>query len=277
MSAPPVDADGGPALRIMPAGLSKNDLLRLEVFIGVRSDRLRGRWSLVSQAPVDVYIHDADDPPTIPGSLTRAPVQLRVTESSPDAADVTLLARPLQFDAFVEALVAAERQLAAPATSAAIPISAATRPVGAAPAARAVAPAPWPSAPEPAAAARPTPAELATGRFRLRRWPGANLLQTSRYGLRMASFMSARFLSLRELSQLSGVEEQECARFVSTLIDSTLLRVEPLDTAAPPRAADAVAGAPAPAAAPADAGAARPGRSLLTSLRSKLGIGHGPR
>jgi hypothetical protein len=258
------DREAAPEFRIMPAGLTKADLLRLEVFVGVRSDRLRNRWSVVSQAPVDVYIHDADDPPTIPGCLPRTPVQIRITDAARQDDDVTLLTRPLQFDAFVEALSAAEHLLARPA---------AVAPARAVPAA---APVSVPASSAETVATRSTPALLAGGRFRLRRWPGAGLLQSSRYGMRMASFMSARFLSVRELAHLSGVEEEECARFVSTLIDSTLLRQEPLALDEPQR----VAAVPGPSAAPEATlalRAARPGRTLLSSLRSKLGLGTGGR
>lgn len=248
MSEPSAPQDGPADLRILLAGLPKSDVVRLEVFLRVRSDRLHHGWSVVSQAPVDVYVHDADDAPTIPGCLSRTPVQIRVAENvHPVDAEPRLLQRPLQYDAFVEALLSAERSLSGRAD---------TPPAAAAPPA---------AAPAAAPALRLTPLHFAGHRFRLRRWPAPSLLQTSRYGMRMASFISARFLSMGELARLSGVEEQECARFLSTLMDSTLLRTEPLDEAAPSTAA------PAATAQPAEQ-AARPSRSLLSSLRSKLGI-----
>jgi hypothetical protein len=247
--APPAAAGGAPQRRILLAGLSQADARRLEVFLVVRSDRLRQQWHIVSEGPVDVYLHDADEPPTIPGSLERTPHQVRVMdERHAEPGDLSVLRRPLQYEAFIDILAAIEQQLPGPAMQ--VPASAA--PAGPAAAAQ-LAPAPL--------AAAPLAASAGAMRFRLRRWPGASLLDSIHQGLRMASFITVRYLTVDELSSLSGVDREGCSTFLDTMMDNELLRAEPVQAT----------GAAAPAAAP-RAAAARPDRALLTSLRAKLGI-----
>lgn len=224
----------------MLAALPEADVRRLDVFIGVRSARLRRIWRIVAEGPVDLYLHAPDELPTIPGSLERAPRLVRVIDAAPDAADpMAVLRRPLQYDAFVDLLVAVEQQLD-------------------------------PASPPPAVTERPAGSAAAPGasleqsRFRLKRWPGAGVLQSVRHGMRMASFISARYLSVDELARLSGVDRKDCSSFLSTLMEAELLRSEPLSdapSAAAARRTDGVA-----------ASAPRPDRGLLSSLRQKLGI-----
>jgi hypothetical protein len=161
----------------------------------------------------------------------------------------SLLQRPLQFESFVDALLAFEQRAAT--------TSALVRPP------RQVVAATVPSV-LPAAGG-----DAAGQRFRLRRWPGTNLLQTSRYAVRMASFLSSRSLSSDELVKLSGASQADCAEFLDTLSGAGLLRVSEVD-AAP-------AASPAGPAGTADdtaqtAPSPRPSRTLLASLRAKLGI-----
>lgn len=87
------------------------------------------------------------------------------------------------------------------------------------------------------------------------------MLQTNRYAVRMASFLSSRALSSDELSTLSGVSQTDCEQFIDTLVNAGLLREGAAD-----------APTPSPAAAPAEAPAPRPSRNLLANLRAKLGI-----
>jgi hypothetical protein len=249
-------ANSTPYRRILLAGLSDADARRLAVFLALRSERLRQEWRVVSEGPVDVYLHGADEPPTIPGSLDRTPHQVRVIDGhNVDPDDPSLLARPLQYEAFVNILAAVEQRMLGPAPAVApvVIVAPVTAP------ARAL-----PSSP----AAHPTAPALPTGltqddlRFRLRRWPGAGLLDSIHQGLRMASFITVRYLTVDELSQLSGVDRDGCSSFLNTMMDAELLRAEPAVGASLPAASRAV-----PAAT-----AARPDRKLLTSLRTKLGI-----
>ena len=229
-------------LRLLLAELPDADVRRVEVFLGVRSDRLRHDWRVVAEGPVDVYLHDADDLPTIPGRIEGPPLLVRVADAAraPEG-DAALLARPLQYDAFVDMLAAAERRLrpgAAPGVPSSVPVAAPAAPV--------------------------SPEALDTQRLRLRRWPAAAMLQSVRHGVRIASFISSRALTLAELAELSGVDRAQCRAFLATLQEAGLLRVEE---------APAARAAPAPAASsPAATPAAKPDRGLLASLRQKLGL-----
>ncbi|MEO6280574.1 MAG: hypothetical protein ABIP59_22505 [Roseateles sp.] len=229
--------------RILLAGLSEADMRRVEVFLAVNSDRLRQDWRIVAEGPVDVYLHDADELPTIPGSQERAPHQVRVMdERHAEPGSQSILLRPLQYEAFVDILAAVEQQFPAvappqaPTTRTTAPLLAATRAA-------------------PALTAREAMC------FRLRRWPGAGVLDAIHQGLRLASFITVRYLTVDELSSLSGVDRAGCSTFLNTMMEHDLLRAEP----APGARLPARASAKAPASA-------RPDHSLLTSLRAKLGI-----
>jgi hypothetical protein len=229
--------------RILLAGLTEADTRRLQVYLLVESDRLCHEWRFVIEGPVDVYLYDGDEPPTVPGSLEQAPHQVRIVDDARRAepGDLSVMRRPLQYEDFMDILAAVE-QRKPPAAPPSLP--------AAAPSVRASAPA-------------VTPQQAL--RFRLQRWPGISLLDAFPHGLRMASFITVRYLSVDELSSLSGVSLDGCRRFLNTMMDNGLLRAEPVErlgwSSAPvtPR----VASTPA---------SARPDRSLLTSLRAKLGI-----
>ena len=219
--------------RILLAGLTEADRRRLEVFLIVDSERLREEWRIVGEAPVDVYLYDADEPPTVPGALDRAPHRVRVADTRRDAgpADLATLSRPLQYDDFVDLLAAVEQGTPVPVPPAAAPIAPPAMPA----------------------------------RFRLRRWPGAGLLDAIPQGLRMASFITVRYLSAEELAALSGVGLDECRSFLAAMLDADLLRAEP----------DGPAGwgaAPLPARTARGPGPATLDRSMLARLRAKLGI-----
>lgn len=103
-------------LGLLLAGLPEGDVRRLEVFLGLRSDRLRHARRIVAEGPVDLYLHGADEAPTIPGRIDRQPLRARVADARPTLQDdIALLQRPLQDDAFVDLLVSAEDRLRPPA------------------------------------------------------------------------------------------------------------------------------------------------------------------
>lgn len=215
-----------PAMRILMAGLPDRDIVRLHAFVRLRSSRLRHEWRVVATAPTDVYVHGIDEVPTIPGQLDRVPRQISVVDAGVDIeGHDDLLARPLQYEAFVDHLVACEESFAG---SQALP--------------------------ERALAAATAP------RFRLKRWPAAAVLDTARHGVRMASFLSSRTVSLDELVRLSGVPRGDCERFIQTLKQAGLLRDAdgPLKPMAQPPSTPA--------------SAAKPLRSLFANLRARLGI-----
>jgi hypothetical protein len=104
-------------------------------------------------------------------------------------------------------------------------------------------------------------------RFKLRRWPSAELLRGDPAAMRMATFMSRNALSIAQLAALTGQPEDACSRFVTVLQGAKLLvelvaaGEQGASTAAP---ALAMVGN-APAVAPAR-------RGLMASLRRHLGL-----
>jgi len=235
-------------LRLMLGGdLAPTDAARATAFVSLGSQRLRHDWALATDGEpgrVDAVLSGLDDPPTIPCALDQPVVHLRMGSRSAEAPDGTLRS-PLQFDELIEALAGAEAALG-----------------GVTPAREAASP--------PAAAGAPAaPLQSWDGvRFRLHRWPPAALLQGSRYGVRLASFMSARFVTLVELEQLSNVGHAECAGVVRSFMDQSLLHVR--------RDGErAVAPRPAPAERRERPAAAAPRSGLLSALRRRLGLAAG--
>ena len=272
-----------PPFRLMiGADVAPADAARATAFLSLGSGRLQRAWSVATDAPaggIHAMLSGLDDPPTIPSALGEPVVHLRLSPAGRAAPEGTLRS-PLQFDELIEALVGAEASWdheaarAQRAVAATIPGDFSDTLADAALADE--------SAPVPA------PAHSWAGmRFRLRRWPPTALLQSSRYGVRLASFMSARFISLDELEQLSNVARAECAAVVLGFMDQALLHVrregEVPAAAEPVATADAAASAAptAPAAVTAPAApvvriAANPPRSgLLSALRRRFGLAAG--
>jgi hypothetical protein len=103
-----------------------------------------------------------------------------------------------------------------------------------------------------------------TAAYRLKRWPPAGILSTHRYNARLASFLSARHLTPRQLSTFSNVDSTWCVEFLSTL-----QRVGLLDKQ------EAAAHAPRASRLPAEHAAAPPAHrsaNLLGRIRRRLGI-----
>lgn len=220
-----------------------------------------------------------------------------------------MLARPIQFDALIDALSIVEKDIlespAAPVHEDTVPAALEAAPmhvalmssVAATPTAAATpsfplllplaqAPQAIPLQPQPPA----LPHAIAQSRVRLRRWPPADILHSSRHGLRLATFISARWLKIDELKLLSGIQTQDCSEFLARLHEAGLLAVQ-ADTASPPAEGmsalvtairtDAASASPAvkPPAAPSEPRppAPRPSasRGLLQALRIKLGLFRG--
>lgn len=104
---------------------------------------------------------------------------------------------------------------------------------------------------------------LATERYRLRRWPQAELLRGDRQRVRLATLLSRQSLTVGELAELSQLPSGQCQDFARLLQDHGLLHVaQPL--AAPSRPVRPSEPQAAPAAA---------GRwNLVRSIRRKLGL-----
>lgn len=234
---------------MMVSDLPAADVDRLAAFLRIGSERLRHRWLFTETSEARLYVFGGDSAPTAPASLDFTPTLIRVVDINTTVEPgQQVLVRPIQFEAFVEAMVRAEAQW---------PVAGGT----AAPTRQRAEPGPDEAA---LALARALDAGAAV---RLRRWPRANLLNQSRYGLRMASFLTARHLSVPELAELSNVDRAECEHFVSLLAGAGLLMAH-----APPAVPEAAAVAAAPTTAPRTK-ANEEKRSLLGRLRRKLGLG----
>jgi len=128
-----------------------------------------------------------------------------------------------------------------------------------------------------AQAATAVPMPLLKRRFKLRRWPHAELLKVDPMRIRMATLMSRNALHVGQLATLTGRAEEDCQRFVSELHDAGLL-VELVAVSEAPAANTANAASmpvlPSVSAPAAPALAAASGRrGLMASLRRHLGLG----
>jgi hypothetical protein len=92
-------------------------------------------------------------------------------------------------------------------------------------------------------------------RYRLKRWPPVSLLSTPS-AVKLATLLTGRELNAEELQRMSGQELSACRHFLAHLQQAQLLQTAA--TTAPP---------PTPALA-----AAKPAQSLLSMIRSRLGI-----
>lgn len=95
----------------------------------------------------------------------------------------------------------------------------------------------------------PTPQFDVRGTLRLRQWPSAEFLAQHRYYPRLASFLSNRWVSLRELQQLSNVELNDCVLFLNSALAQQLLDIR-LPEALRAAASAAAASAAGPATLP---------------------------
>ena len=109
-------------------------------------------------------------------------------------------------------------------------------------------------------------------RGRLKRWPPAQLMGTSRERIQLATMLSRRHRSARELSAIAGYPETACGAFMQELDRHDLLNWEIHDQA------QAVTTPAAPAIhAPAAAGRSAGSSGLLSSIRRRLGLSRNTR
>lgn len=240
-----------PTLRLRPGNLTDMEIARIDAFLRVGRHRLACEWHVVLNGPCDVVMLGSPLQDSEFAEDWDASTILRVQEGHVGQG-ANALVRPLQYDAFVDALAVLERTLPTQ------PLPALTSP------ARVASPAPAVPAPAPRAFLGGPPA-----RFRLRRWPPAAILETHRYNIRLASFMSGRHVGLCELIRLSNVDRTQCEQFLIALDDAAILEVELAGASPAPRAF-----APGNAEAPPRRLAVE--RGFLERLRSRLGL-TGPR
>ncbi|MEO8058744.1 MAG: hypothetical protein ABI671_10485 [Burkholderiales bacterium] len=242
---PSGDESGGRRqLHLLVQQLADADLAKLAVFLRVAKERLQFDWKIVFEGEVHLLMYGQAEPATVFGML-ESPVAFRrvLDAGAGQPAEAEALTKPLQYEAVVDALLAVERSYAG------------------------TPPLPEVSFPVRKVVAATQAATLrADDRYKLRRWPGAALIQANRDHLRLASFLSTRHVGVDELSKLSNVDRQRCEAFLEVLLAAGIL-----DARASAKASNVpVASAATPArAAPVQ-------RGLLATIRRKLGLNTAP-
>jgi len=236
-----------PRLTLRPSNLSEIEAARIGAFLRVGRDRFQCDWSIVPEGPCHVLVMGEPPRDRAPAATPCAAAILHVHDTC-DGRRVDALVRPLQYDAFVEALAALERELMRRAARPAVAAGEIAR-----------------AAPVDSAPPRRTPAIPPGARLRLRRWPPAAILDSHRYNLRLASFLSGRPLRLDELIRWSNVERSRCEEFLLALGDAGILDVRAGDPLSPP-SPPAGARQQVPRSASAE-------RGLLDRIRRHLGLG----
>ena len=241
----PVDANGskasrlGRTRRLQVQNLTDSDIAKVATFLRIGRDRLRCEWQVVFGGELDVLMLGGDDPDTVVGAMDGPLATLRVVDGGAGGcAAAGVLVRPLQYDAFVDALSALELDVVSGP-------HAETRPV----------------APTVVAAVPPG------AKFRLRRWPPTAVLQGHRYHVRLASCMSTRPVGIDELVRLSNVGRPACEEFLATLIAQNMLDLSSANEMPPPMAAATALRTAAPAQV-----RSLPDTGLLAKIRRGLGL-----
>lgn len=245
-------------VRLLVQRLTESDLARITTFLRIGAARLQCEWELVFEGSVQVLMWAGDEPETVFGTLEGPVPTLHVVDTGAHhPAASAVLIRPLQYEAFIDALSALERLLTGGAVAAGAPAETSTEPPTATPTE-----APPATTEVGAAIAEPAPAQAVVppdSRFRLRRWPPAAVMQHDPYHLRLASCLSARHVTLDELAVLSNVAPPECEKFVATLLANGLI--------------DARLATPTPAhPQPVAKGAPHRDKGLFKKIRRRLGL-----
>jgi len=235
-----------PRFTLRQSNLSDIEATTIAAFLRVGSHRFLGDWRLTLDGPCHLLVCGSSGRQDASPVLPAAAAILHVHDKH-ESGRANALLRPLQYDAFVEALLDVERKLM-------------RQSAGRPPAARGNGAIAGPDARRPPSLSIPPGAKL-----RLRQWPSAGLLEVHRYNLRLASFLSARPMSLEELIQSSNVERTQCERFLLALSDAGLLDVGARGDTSPPAPS-----AEARSAMPRGEGAER---GFIDHLRRRLGMG----
>ncbi|GAA0761239.1 hypothetical protein LRH25_27280 [Ideonella azotifigens] len=202
-------------------GLRSIDASTIRLFLNFASQQTRDSWQLGELPAAELVFVPAGEP--VPTEAVAAigvwvgPVPEHVRTMPAEFEPVKRLAQPLQLEAFIEVLRQVER-----ADPPAAPVAGKTAPPhpAALPATAASAPMAKPAAPT---VPPPRQARDPRARFRLKRWPSARSLARHRYLPRLASFLSARHLSVLELAALSNVSAQECQAFLDDMAAQGIL------------------------------------------------------
>jgi len=221
-------------LRLLVQNLTGNDLAKVGAFLRIGRERLQCDWHVVFDGEFHVLMRGTEAPGTTDSPLAT----LCVADAGTGRHDaVEPLSRPLQYEALIEALSALEDRFAGMSAAHAVP--------GGLP----------PDA-----------------RFRLRRWPPAELLQGNRERQRLASFLLTRLVGLDELARLSNVGKLQCEELLAVLTTTGILDVTTAAAAVPVASAASTALAqPATRSSP-RAVHSHPDTGLFDTIRRGLGL-----
>jgi hypothetical protein len=266
-------------MRLQPVGLTEADVTRLEVFLRFIGKRARGQWVLVRDGAADLLICAADARRFVPND---PPPEVAVLSGSeaPTTARTGEIALPhaLDLDAFQELLDTVELRLGVAASA---PVAAARasptplppdhRPGVPATTTTPSGPAAFATSAPPAKSSAPATPALLEGRFRLIRWPGAELLRSHPKAMRLLGFLAREAITLEHLETLSGLDRSTCAEVLRQLLRRELLAWHGASAGAPARPSSArtpttAQGNPRVMPAPELA------RGLLNRLRARLGL-----
>jgi hypothetical protein len=184
-------------------GLRNIDEAAVRIFLKLAHQQTRSVWELSDAPEVDLLLVAAAQAQEVQAIMQTAKVVSWVVarEQQAPADGRHTLSRPLQLEAFYDLLRQCE-PCASPSAAAAAGAKAMPAPTQA-----------------------PAPQLAQNTKYRLKRWPTAQCLGDSKHDARLASFLSARFLNLAELVQLSHVEADVCAAFVSRMQAQALLEL----------------------------------------------------
>jgi hypothetical protein len=240
-----------PNLRLGAVNLDPKDLAYVRALVRLFAHTEKLSWSFADAAPYDAVVSDPRVKAGGTGFLATFKGVVLSLGHTPGVSAADTVAYPIRADQFRDWLKLRQDSLLDVLYRADDP-------------ARAALPA---AAPADVAVQHPG----ASRRFKLRRWPSADVLRGDPAAMRMATFMSRNALSIAQLAALTGQPEDACSRFIGVLQGAKLLielvaAGEQGGSVVLPLAATATAAAAAaPAAAPAR-------RGLMASLRRHLGL-----
>jgi len=236
-------------MRLQPVGLPETEVTRLEVFLRFVGKTTRGQWVLVRDGAAELLICAATARRLIPShSMSEVAVLPEPGEPQNVLARDIALPPVLDLEALQALLMTVESRMA---VADALPATAPVSPLPAAPSGPAL-----------------------EGRFRLIRWPGADLLRSHPKAVRLLGLLARESLDMDRLQTLSGLDRAACAEIVQQLLRRDLLAWHGC-----PAASGAPVKRPASRGAPEAAGAGERTTAsgelhlgLLTRLRRKLGL-----
>ncbi|HEX8479042.1 MAG TPA: hypothetical protein VF663_11945 [Telluria sp.] len=198
-------------LRLGAVNLDPKDVAYVRALVRLFAHTEKLDWTYVDAAPYHAVVADARARAADPGFYERFAGVVLSLGDTPGASAADTLAYPIRANEFRDWLKLRQDSLADGRLAGAQPMPANTDTVMLA-----------------ASSAASTVSALvytsqAGRRYKLRRWPGAELLRGDPGAMRMATFMSRNALSVAQLAALTGQPEEACSRFVGVLQDAGLL------------------------------------------------------